>query len=1048
MIAHHDESTGQDTYRSGATPWFGLRLRCGNSLVGARRAVWTREQLKSGAHVKKSGENAAPRLLAPGEQRAEGEIYHFLVFDEEMVPTHRDSLMRSFHPERAEAAKTWVTRHVKPKWSVDQIATALAVSDLVDEQMQRYAEARIAALAATDCTASVWPTPANDPQATDPGPKLVDQERICAELESDSSAFQRLRLVMDLWCALWFWPLEEVTSLPDREAFLESSRMLLAGEPISDQSSKAMANIRLGFDIDMLRSVVGEGVPDVRQLADVVPWFTVADRVRSEQTFHHWELAFPEVLGPSVASGGFDLIVGNPPWIKASWSDGSVLAELEPMLGVKESASAALNRERPKVLSDDEGKSEQARIASGSRGEKQCPRCFYGEAFRKQEGVSTFLNSPRLYPELVGMKANLYKNFIVRSWGLTSHRGAIGLLHPEGPYDDAGGGKFRKAIYPRLRGHYHHKNELQLFSDVDHHTDYSINIYGPYRDAISFNHVSNLFHPATIAASFGHEQIDDPIPGIKDNDEKWNVRPHSQRIVRVTERELTLFAALLEDDNSDQLTSRLPQVHSVPLVNVIEKITKAPNQLGDFSDSYFATQMYNEVNSQRDGSIMRQENPSYQPEATNDWVVSGPHFFVGTPFNKTPRTACTHNNAYDDIDLTVIGPDYLPRAVYRPGNESGDRSIFEESVPCWPPTRLPGLWPIKPEQHAAWEVILGQPPVIHTAAGDLSVLSISECSSDVLAALSHLAQIETPTREELAKHFPGVYAKQCEPAPGALEHLRQPITTRYRYANREMVSIGTERTLLSTILPPGSTQINTVFSLLFEKLESVVIFTGCTTSVVYDFIVKSLGKGHCNISTCSLFPFPSGPLVPYIVNRTLRLTCLTAAYADLWTSVAETSIDEDAFTVDGVQCESPSPQAGQDGIPSGPLELAWRDLDPTVWTWNTPLRSDRARRQALLEIDVLVAMSLGLILEELLQIYQVQFPVMQMYERVDEYDRHGRHLPNTKRKDQGGKGFRTVTWPINDGKETCTRDFHPPFFKVDREEDYRRAWEAFASRNV
>jgi hypothetical protein len=56
------ENGAPDSYQACATPWFGLRLRPGNSLIGARRAVWTTEQLTKGRCYGSKAE--APRQLA------------------------------------------------------------------------------------------------------------------------------------------------------------------------------------------------------------------------------------------------------------------------------------------------------------------------------------------------------------------------------------------------------------------------------------------------------------------------------------------------------------------------------------------------------------------------------------------------------------------------------------------------------------------------------------------------------------------------------------------------------------------------------------------------------------------------------------------------------------------------------------------------------------------------------------------------------------------------------------------------------------------------
>lgn len=181
-----------------------------------------------------------------------------------------------------------------------------------------------------------------------------------------------------------------------------------------------------------------------------------------------------------------------------------------------------------------------------------------------------------------------------------------------------------------------------------------------------------------------------------------------------------------------------------------------------------------------------------------------------------------------------------------------------------------------------------------------------------------------------------------------------------------------------------------------------------------------------------------------LVARTLRLVSVTNHYAPLW----ERNFTE-AMRADGWAYDDPRLVHEH--------ELPW-DALPPAWERGCALRSDFARRQALLEIDVLVAQALKLTLDELLTIYRVQFPVMRQYENADEYDARGRRLPNTVRKDPGAKELRsarlshdgespiTVSWPVDNGNATVTKIFHPPFTHVDREDDYRRAWAAFAAR--
>lgn len=455
LLIQTGENDEPDQFQSGATPWFGLRLRCGNSLIGARRSVWKADHLRHKQHFGKNSE--IPKRLKPGETRQKDEIYHFLVFDEDMIPVCNDKLMQQFWPERCAHAKKWLNKQVKSKWTEEEIEEALKVCDLIDHHWAIYSTQRNDALNQTACTATVWPEPSNSEISLANGPKLTFQEKIKADLETKSSSFQKLKLIMDTWCALWFWSLDKVDDLPKRMTFLTAAGLLLGKIP--PKSMRSLISANLGFEIDVLLNASTDEQLDVKMLADAVCWFDHALEIAEEQCFHHWELAFSEILGPVSERDGFDLIVGNPPWKKVGWHDSIVLCEMEPILGVKESKSASFNKKRPQILKNKQNLSN------------------FTQQIEYNYGSICFLNSRNVYDELRTVQTNTYKNFIIQSWNLIGQKGVGALLHPQGPFDDAQGKYFRQLYYQRLFAHYQFQNWLPMFSDVKSNRSFSINVF-------------------------------------------------------------------------------------------------------------------------------------------------------------------------------------------------------------------------------------------------------------------------------------------------------------------------------------------------------------------------------------------------------------------------------------------------------------------------------------------------------------------------------------------------------------------------------------------
>ncbi len=1038
------ENGAPDVYQPGQTPWFGLRLRAGNSLIGARRAVWTQEQLINGANLGKNA--AAPRQLKPGEQRGEKEIYHFLVWDEDMAPAARDKLMKQYWSEDCLAINDWNKNQVKQKWSPEELAIGRDISIKIDDLWQDYAQYRITGLEKTQCTASVWPLAANDEAALKKGPSLEYQEGLKDNLEAQSGAFQRIKLLMDSWCSFYFWPLQKSNELPSRSAWLAAAEVLIGTDKVNKDSSRHMLDITLGDEIKLEELFVEsqQKLPDATKLAAAVPWYEVARETDASQNFHHWELIFSEILGPKFKNqitepNGFDLMFGNPPWIGADWKEAALLSEFEPLLGVRCVKSETINSVRPDLLLEENKKA------------------HYTDSFIINCGAAMYLNDVTLYPALKGIRTNLYKNFIVRSWDLLNHQGLAGLLHPPGCFDDPSAGVFREEYYSRMLGHYQFSNQLMWFPDIGHRNTFSINIYRGIKEKVAFNAMFNIFHPATLQQSFAHSDESSPVPSIKNCDGEWDLRGHCRRILDINSSVLEQFSRLFEDSVEIPNQSTLPQVHSVDLLNVLSKLASVSLKLGYIKDKYHSTDMFNEANAKKNGVITRVETPSYKPRSIDELVLSGPHIFVAAPLYKTPRESCTEKGHYDLVDLTEVPEDYIPRAVYRPGGKDGNLAKFYASIPEWPKPQKPkknekgewfaGFWPIDEKEISAYEVLIGESLILYgdetCSPGCKTARKFGyfiEWTGDISAAISELVACENSLdKKNTVRKFSAVILKQA--LPPSLDKLPRPITARERLAFRRRGQPANERTLIPTVIPAGPTHIHPILSFSFLDDKTLLKTAGFSSSILYDFLIRVAGRSDIYESTLRTFPFPEGVCVQLIRNRILRLVCLTIDYASLWGRNFSNELNIDSWSSEYSILQ----------------ETEWSRL-VRDWDVDSSFRIDIERRQAQIEIDVLLSIAMELSINQLVEVFNVQFSTLVMYEQVDKYDSRGRRLPNTARKDAGAKELRealidhdgvtpvTVSYEIDNGNQTVTKTFYPPFNHVDRIEDYKTAYRVFSER--
>lgn len=215
-----------------------------------------------------------------------------------------------------------------------------------------------------------------------------------------------------------------------------------------------------------------------------------------------------------------------------------------------------------------------------------------------------------------------------------------------------------------------------------------------------------------------------------------------------------------------------------------------------------------------------------------------------------------------------------------------------------------------------------------------------------------------------------------------------------------------------------------------------------------------------NLTSVRMQGFPLGIDEKYnnaMRSRTLLLNCLTTHYADLWQEMWDGAYKNETWSKEDSRLKP------------------FSQLHET-WSWDIPLRNYFERRQALVEIDVISSMALGLSLQDLEMIYTIQFPVLQQNENDTWYDAEGKIVftcskgltgvgldrkRNAKTGMLGWEDIRgeqidentyratmpTHTHTIDPAKSELYGDqqvtYYAPYTRCDRIADYRTAWAHF-----
>jgi hypothetical protein len=632
------------------TPFFANRLAVGNAVVGAWFKVFDEKDLK------KKWWEKEPALLDFGThkiKRKNDQIYHFLLPDKGMVPSAGISLLKSEYPLHSNHVTSWKSEMLKP-YDGEEIKDLLSICERIDALLEEHYQFQKELNYLTKNKNDIW---GGSKQEEFQGglcfSNYEQKEFLNDKRNRESAPYYKLKMVMDYWCSLWFWDVRKADFLPSRQQYLNDLASILSLDLTSDtkieqkvvSSYSQESQLTMVLEEPSVKELAQQQIIDKTQQSDL---FDNKERLQEvkhlaeTQRFFHNQLEFIEVFKER---GGFDIINGNPPWVKVTFEAKTILEEYDPIISIRDFKASEINLNL---------------LFNQNFGLKNV---YISEELEVQS-ITSFVGAKVNYSQLEGQQSDLYKLILLNCVHILNSNGKSGLIHPPTVFEDSKGAKMRDVLYKRLEFLFQFRNELMLFP-IGHTRQFSVSIFSgkaKKESEINFLSINNLFHPITIEQSFSSGNAE--ILGIKDinienGKSSWQIKGNNTRII-------TVDFELLETIKRIEQTNEQPKFLSFHLrsdVSILNKLFKG-SSIKEMLSSYTITEGFHETNQTKNGNLIDLSKNTLEVTSFENFIFVGPQTHVCTPYYRIADKVIKNHHSYINYQYSKQFDIINPRATF------------------------------------------------------------------------------------------------------------------------------------------------------------------------------------------------------------------------------------------------------------------------------------------------------------------------------------------------------------------------------------------------